>query len=96
MPGPDAWLITRRAISDPTEFAHYLSNAPADAPLLKLAEVVATLCTVERCIEEAKVENGLDDYEVRYWHSWHRHITLSMIAHAWLTSVRCKVMKKKD
>jgi len=39
-------------------------------------------------IEEGKGETGLDEYEVRYWHSWHRHITLSMIAHAWLASLR--------
>ena len=95
LPGPEAWLIARRSISDPTELAYYLSNAPADTPLLKLAQVAATRYTVEQCIEEAKGETGLDDYEVRYWHSWHRHITLSMMAHAWLASVRCKATEKK-
>jgi len=25
---------------------------------------------------------------VRYWHSWHRAITLAMMAHAWLTYIR--------
>ena len=95
LPGPDAWLIARRSISDPTEIAYYLSNAPADMPLLKLAQVASTRYTVEQCIEEAKGETGLDDYEVRYWHSWHRHITLSMMAHAWLASVRCKATEKK-
>ena len=76
--------------------AYYLSNAPADTPLLKLAEVAATRHTVEQCIEEAKGETGLDDYEVRYWHSWHRHITLSMMAHAWLAAVRCTATEKKN
>ena len=95
LPGPEAWLIARRSISDPTELAYYLSNAPADTPLLKLAQVAATRYTVEQCIEEAKGETGLDDYEVRYWHSWHRHITLSMMAHAWLAAVRCKATAKK-
>ena len=42
----------------------------------KLAQVASTRYTVEQCIEDAKGETGLDDYEVRYWHSWHRHITL--------------------
>ena len=95
LPGPDAWLIARRSLSDPTELAYYLSNAPADIALLKLAQVAATRYTVEQCIEEAKGETGLDDYEVRYWHSWHRHITLSMMAHAWLASVRYKATEKK-
>jgi SRSO17 transposase len=95
LPGPEGWLIARRSISDPTEIAYYLSNAPADTPLLKLAQVASTRYTVEQCIEEAKGETGLDDYEVRYWHSWHRHITLSMMAHVWLASVRCKATEKK-
>lgn len=95
LPGPDAWLLVRRSVSNPTEFAYYLSNAPADTPLLRLAQVAATRYTVEQCIEEAKGETGLDEYEVRYWHSWHRHITLSMMAHAWLASVRYKATEKK-
>jgi SRSO17 transposase len=95
LPGPDAWLIARRSLSDPTDIAYYLSNAPADTPLLKLAQVAATRYTVEQCIEEAKSETGLDEYEVRYWHSWHRHITLSMMAHAWLAAVRYQATAKK-
>ena len=95
LPGPDAWLLARRSISDPLDVAHYLSNAPAHTPLLKLAQVAATRYTVEQCIEEAKGETGLDDYEVRHWHSWHRHITLSMMAHAWLASIRRKIQAEK-
>ncbi|MEE4235475.1 MAG: IS701 family transposase [Anderseniella sp.] len=95
LPGPDGWLIARRSISDPTDIAYYLSNAPVDTQVLKLAQVASTRYTVEQCIEEAKGETGLDEYEVRYWHSWHRHITLSMMAHAWLASVRYKATEKK-
>ena len=95
LPGPDAWLITLRSLSDPTDIAYYLSNAPTETPLLKLAQVASTRHTVEQCIEEAKSETGLDEYEVRYWHSWHRHITLSMMAHTWLASVRLQATEKK-
>jgi SRSO17 transposase len=95
LPGPDAWLIARRSLSDPGEIAYYLSNAPADTPLVLLAQVASTRYTVEQCIEEAKSETGLDEYEVRYWHSWHRHITLSMMAHVWLASVRHQATQKK-
>jgi SRSO17 transposase len=95
LPGPDAWLVARRSLSDPTDIAYYLSNAPVDTPLLKLAQVASTRYTVEQCIEEAKGETGLDEYEVRHWHSWHRHITLSMMAHAWLASVRYRATEKK-
>ena len=51
--------------------------------------------TVEQCIEEAKGETGLDEYEVRFWHSWYRHITLSMMAHAWLASIKLQEQGKK-
>jgi len=95
LPGPDAWLVARRSLSDPTDIAYYLSNAPTDTPLLKLAQVASTRYTVEQCIEEAKGETGLDEYEVRYWHSWHRHITLSMMAHAWLAAMRYTAIQKK-
>jgi SRSO17 transposase len=95
LPGPEAWLIARRSLSDPSDIAYYLSNAPADTPLLKLAQVASLRYTVEQCLEEAKSETGLDEYEVRYWHSWYRHITLSMMAHAWLASIRCKATEKK-
>jgi len=76
LPGPDAWLLARRSLTQPEEIAYYLSNAPSDTPLLKLAQVASTRFTVEQCIEEAKGETGLDDYEVRYWQSWYRHINL--------------------
>jgi SRSO17 transposase len=36
-------------------------------------------------LEEARSEVGLAEYEVRYWPSWYRHITLALLAHAWLT-----------
>lgn len=94
LPGPDGWLLVRRSISDPTELAYYVSNAPVDTPVLKLAQVASTRYTVEQCIKESKRETGLDEYEVRYWHSWHRHITLSMMAHAWLASIRSQAIEK--
>lgn len=93
--GPHAWLLARRSVSDVTDIAYYLASAPPETPLLTLAQVAASRYTVEQCIEEAKGETGLDEYEVRYWHSWYRHITLSMMAHAWLAFVRAKSQEKK-
>jgi SRSO17 transposase len=88
-------LIARRSLNDPEENAYYLSNAPADMPLLKMAQIAAQRCTVERCIEEAKGETGLDDYQVRHWQSCQRHITLSTMAHTWLAVVRYKANQEK-
>ena len=88
LPGPESWLLARRSITDPTDIAYYLSNAPTGTSLQTMAEVASARWSIETTIEEGKGETGLDEYEVRYWHSWHRHITLSMMAHAWLASIR--------
>ena len=95
LPGPDIWLLARRSISDPKQIAYYLAYAPAKSALATLAYVASQRYTVEQCIEEAKGETGLDEYEVRFWHSWYRHITLSMMAHAWLASIRRQEQEKK-
>lgn len=86
LPGRDAWLLARRSISKPSEVAYYLSNAAAGTSLETLAHIASSRFKIEQCFEEAKGETGLDHYEVRYYHSWYRHITLSMMAHAWLAA----------
>ena len=95
MPGRDSWLLVRRALTKPHEQAYFLSNAPPDTALLTLAQVASTRFTIEQCFEEAKGETGLDHYEVRYWPSWYRHITLSMMAHVWLAWLRLRRNQKK-
>jgi SRSO17 transposase len=88
LPGADGFLLARRSILDPSDLAYYLSNAPQETPLPILAEIASARWSIETTIEEGKGETGLDEYQVRHWHSWHRHITLSMMAHAWLASIR--------
>jgi SRSO17 transposase len=95
LPGPDVWLLARRSLSDPTQLAYYLASVPARTSLETKVRVASSRYTVEQCIEEAKGETGLDEYEVRFWHSWYRHITLSMMAHAWLASIRQQEQEKK-
>ena len=43
---------------------------------------------IEECFEEAKGQVGLDQYEVRRWDGWYRHITLATLAHAYLAVIR--------
>ena len=90
LPAEALWLLARRSLSPPCELAYYFADAPEDTPLATLAEVAGARWTIEQCLEESKGETGLDEYEVRYWNSWHRHITLSIMAHAWLASVRSR------
>ena len=79
-------LTIPRCFCQPLPF-HFLTDA--------LVRVASSRYTVEQCIKEAKGETGLDEYEVRFWHSWYRHITLSMMAHAWLASIRRREQEKK-
>lgn len=88
LPGPNGWLMVRRSITDPTEIAYYMSEAPQSTSLQTMAEVASARWSIETTMEKSKRETGLDEYEVRYWHSWHRHITLSMMARSWLASLR--------
>jgi SRSO17 transposase len=43
---------------------------------------------VEEGFEQGKGEVGLDHYEVRKWPGWYRHITLALLAHAFLAVTR--------
>src|ERR687893_896089 len=81
-------LLIRRKKGRPHQFTFYLTRSPEETSLADLVRVAGQRWRIESCIEEAKGETGLDEYEVRSWTGWHRHITLSMLAHAYLTIVR--------
>ena len=81
-------LLIRRQIKKPEAFTFYLTLAPEATSLPELARVAGTRWTIESGFEAAKGEVGLDQYEVRSWTGWHRHVTLAMLAHAYLAVVR--------
>jgi len=82
------WLLARRSISQPDEIAYSFVFGPADSTLKQVVQVAGTRWQVEQAFELAKGEVGLDEYEVRHWVGWYRHITLAMFALAYLTVVR--------
>jgi SRSO17 transposase len=75
-------------VSDAKEIAYYRAYCPEDAALSEMAKVAGARWSVEECFERAKGEVGLDHYEVRRWEGWHRHITLCLLAHAFLEVTR--------
>ncbi len=87
-PGWQKGLLIRRKIKKPEEFTFYLTLAPTATTLAELVRVAGMRWTIESCFEAAKGEVGLDEYEVRSWTGWHRHITLAMLAHAYLAVLR--------
>jgi SRSO17 transposase len=82
------WLLMRRGIEDPTEYAYYLAYGPAETPIEELVRIAGRRWTIEDSFEAAKDEVGLDEYEVRKWDGWYRHITLCLLAHAYLVVLR--------
>jgi SRSO17 transposase len=84
----DHWLLVRRSRSDPTELAYYVVFAPAGTSLRTLARVAGERWRIEQSFELAKGEVGLDQYEVRRWDGWYRHMTLAMFALAYLAVLR--------
>lgn len=82
------WLVARRSLTDPTAISYYIASAGRETPLAELARVAGARWAVEESFETAKGEVGLDHYEVRSWAGWYRHVTLAMLAHAYLSVVR--------
>jgi len=87
------WLVIRRSITSgakPAAMAYVLVFARTGTTLSDMVQAIGSRWTIEQCIEEAKGQVGLDEYEVRSWQGWYRHITLSMLAHAFLTVLRAQ------
>lgn len=82
------WLLVRRSIEKPEELAHYVVFCPVGTELQELVEVAGRRWTIEESFEITKDEVGLDEYEVRRWTGWYRHITLAMLAQAYLAVTR--------
>jgi SRSO17 transposase len=87
-PGWRMGLLIRRGTTKPDDLAYYLTHAPKETTLAGLVRVAGMRWTIKSCFEAAKGEVGLDEYEVRSWTGWHRHITLAMLAHAYLAALR--------
>lgn len=86
LPDRPAWLLLRENL-DGSEPRSFLSNAPGDTALQRLAEVACTRWGVEEDFQTLKGECGLDEYEVRSWSGWHHHVTLALLAGAFLLAL---------
>jgi SRSO17 transposase len=82
------WLLVRRSTDDPEEQGFYQAYRPGEATVEELVRACQERWAVEEYFAKAKGEVGLDHYEVRRWDSWHRHVTLCLLAHAFLVVTR--------
>jgi SRSO17 transposase len=94
--GMRRWLLVRRSTDDPEDRGFYQAYGPEGTQVEELVRVCQERWAVEECFAEAKGEVGLDHYEVRRWDSWHRHVTLCLLAHAFLVVVRLAARDEED
>jgi SRSO17 transposase len=89
LPGWTRSLLVRRSLTrnarGELELAYYLCCAPAGTADEDLIRVAGSRWAIEECFQTAKTETGLDQYQVRRYDAWYRHITLAMLAHAYLS-----------
>lgn len=89
-------LLVRRSITDPRHVAYFAVHAETGTPIGEIVRVMGLRWSIEDCFETAKSDCGLDHYEVRTWDAWHRHITLSMAALAFLTITDTRTRDRQD
>jgi hypothetical protein len=80
------FLLIRRCIDDPQEKAYYFVFAPKGITLQELVQAIGARWHIEEDFENSK-DLGLDEYEVRSWIGWYRHVTLVLLAHAYLAGI---------
>ena len=96
-PHGKAWqrfLLLRRSRSETKEITAYLVFGPADTALEEMAGAAGRRWAIEESFAQSKSEVGLDQYEVRSWVGWHRHMTLAMTAQALLAITRARLFAK--
>ncbi len=94
--GPNGWVMARRPVGGKgAEVKYYLSNAPEEVGLREMAWVGCLRWTIEENFELAKGELGLDHYEVTKHRGWYHHVTLVLMALAFLKLVQGRWAGKK-
>src|SRR5215213_7064823 len=96
-PGWARWVLARRSIpkraDEPAELTLYVCAGPVGTTLEQLVAVAGSRWRIEECFQGAKNEAGLASYQVRDYTAWYRHITLAMLAHAYLSATRATAEK---
>jgi SRSO17 transposase len=89
-------LLVRRSTSDPTELAYFAVHSRTGTTITTVVQVAGLRWAVEDCFETAKSDCGLDQYEVRKWEPWHRHIALAIAAFAFLSVSATRTARLND
>jgi SRSO17 transposase len=88
--GRQRWLLARRSLKDRSDRAYYVVSGSKTTTLEEMVRVAGARWAIEESLQIAKDDLGLDQYEVRSWQGWHRHVTLVMLVQAYLTVLRAQ------
>jgi SRSO17 transposase len=81
---PVVWLLIEWPRPAPEPIKYWFSNLPESTDLQELVYWAKIRWYVEQNYQQLKDELGLDHFEGRSWNGWHRHVTLTMMAFAFL------------
>jgi SRSO17 transposase len=79
---PTHQVLLRRNPDNHQQVTFFYCHAPGGATLACLVRIAGRRWPVETCFQAAKSILGIDSHQVRLWHSWHRHTTLTLLAAA--------------
>ena len=84
-PHKEVWLLVEWPELEKEPIKYFFCDLPADYSLRRLVRLAKCRWKIEQDYQQLKEELGLDHYEGRNWQGWHHHVTLVMMAHAFLT-----------
>lgn len=87
---PVRWLLAEWPAGAAEPVKYWLSNLPADTPVVELVRLGKLRWRIEQDYRELKGALGLDHFEGRSWPGWHHHVTLVSVAHGFLTLERLR------
>jgi len=92
-PHKEVWLLIEWPHGEKEPTKYFLCDLPDHYTLRRLVRIAKSRWKVEQDYQQLKGELGLDHYEGRSWAGWHHHVTLVMLAHAFLTLERMRTKK---
>ena len=81
---PGHWHLLVRRNCRIGELAYYRCYSPRTVLPSSLVKIGGSRWTAEEAFQNSKTLAGLDEHRVRRWDSWHRWVTLVLLAHAFL------------
>ena len=85
---PPCWLLAEWPPEADEPADYWLSTLPEDTPIDELVRLAKIRWRVEHDYRELKTGLGLDHFEGRSYLGWHRHLTLAVLAQAFITMIR--------